>query len=225
MATQDIFNMTDTWNAAGTTFTAIKMNVTNTASAAGSLLMDLQIGGSTLFSVSKGGALNLPQNATDVTHVMAGDGVLASFRAGVWAIQNGATAVLSTQLGRVNVIGDLPLGFGPTTANSVDVIIRRDAANVLAQRNGTNAQTLRVYGTFTDTSNYERGALQMGSDYVELAAETAGSGDDNMDVRLTPAGTGNVRFGTHSAVGAETITGFITIKDAAGNARKLAVIS
>lgn len=29
----------------------------------------------------------------------------------------------------------------------------RDAANTLALRNGTNAQTSRVYGTFTDSSN------------------------------------------------------------------------
>lgn len=32
-------------------------------------------------------------------------------------------------------------------------------------------------------------------------------------------------FGTHSAIGAETVTGFITITDAAGNSRKLAVVS
>jgi hypothetical protein len=44
-----------TWNDALTTFTAIKFNVTDTASAAGSLLADLQIGGSSRFSVSKAG--------------------------------------------------------------------------------------------------------------------------------------------------------------------------
>ena len=55
MTTQNIFDMADTWNAGGTTFTAIKMNVTDTASAAGSLLMDLQIGGTSRFSVVKDG--------------------------------------------------------------------------------------------------------------------------------------------------------------------------
>jgi hypothetical protein len=44
-----------TWNDVSTTFTAIKYNVTDTASAAGSLLADLQIGGSSRFSVSKAG--------------------------------------------------------------------------------------------------------------------------------------------------------------------------
>jgi len=57
MATQNIFNLTDTWNAGGTTFTAVGMNVTDTASAAGSALMDLQVGGVSQFKVSKAGAV------------------------------------------------------------------------------------------------------------------------------------------------------------------------
>ena len=50
-----VLSATQTWNNAGTTFTAWKLNVTNTASAAGSLLLDLQIGGSSQFNVSKTG--------------------------------------------------------------------------------------------------------------------------------------------------------------------------
>jgi hypothetical protein len=53
----DIFNLTDTWNAGATVFSAIKMNVTDTASAAGSLLIDLQVGGTSKFKVDKTGAL------------------------------------------------------------------------------------------------------------------------------------------------------------------------
>lgn len=55
MADVGIYNMTDTWADAGTTFNAIRMNVTDTASAAGSQLLDLQVGGSSRFSVAKGG--------------------------------------------------------------------------------------------------------------------------------------------------------------------------
>ena len=51
----DIFNLTDTWNAGGTTFTAVKMNVTDTASAAGSLFLDFQVGGVSKHSVRKDG--------------------------------------------------------------------------------------------------------------------------------------------------------------------------
>lgn len=45
------------------------------------------------------------------------------------------------------------------------------------------------------------------------------------DLFLFPENGGKVGFGTHSALGAETLSGFITIKDSAGNLRKLAVIS
>ena len=50
-----INNMTQTWTSGATTYTAVKMNVTNTASAAGSLLMDLQIGGVSQLKVNKTG--------------------------------------------------------------------------------------------------------------------------------------------------------------------------
>lgn len=76
---------------------------------------------------------------------------------------------------------------------SSDVVLLREAAQVLAQRNGVNAQTFRGYGTFTDASNYERWALSAtGGTGITLAAETAGTGGDNLSLTLTPAGTGNV---------------------------------
>lgn len=50
-----IYDLTDTWNAGGTTFNAIKMNVTDTASAAGSKLVTLQVVGSERFGVDKAG--------------------------------------------------------------------------------------------------------------------------------------------------------------------------
>ncbi len=103
-----------------------------------------------------------------------------------------------------------------------DTLLSRDAANTLALRNGTNAQTARIYGSFTSASVYKRLALSSTTTVATVAAETD-SGD--MDLALTPAGAGNVRYGTHSAIGAETVTGFITIKDSGGTVRKLAVVS
>jgi len=49
--------------------------------------------------------------------------------------------------------------------------------------------------------------------------------DTNIDLRLLPKGTGVVRFGTHTTLGAETVTGYITIKEDDGTSRKLAVVS
>jgi len=50
---------TQTWNNAAVAFNGIKLNVTNTASAAASALMDLQVGGSSRFAVGKDGVVTI----------------------------------------------------------------------------------------------------------------------------------------------------------------------
>lgn len=59
-----------------------------------------------------------------------------------------------------------------------DLLLFRDAANTLAQRNGTTAQTLRVYNTFTDASNYERGVIDWATtaNRLTIGAQAAGTG-------------------------------------------------
>ena len=47
----------------------------------------------------------------------------------------------------------------------------------------------------------------------------------DVDIQLSPKSTGHVRFGTHSAIGAEALSGYIEMKDAGGTVRKLAVVS
>ena len=54
---------------------------------------------------------------------------------------------------------------------------------------------------------------------------TSVGSDTNIDLALSPKGTGNVRFGTLTANADAPITGYIEIKDSAGNIRKLAVIA
>ena len=57
-------------------------------------------------------------------------------------------------------------------------------------------------------------------------AVLAGAGTDAaVDVLLQPKGAGLVRFGTLTANADAPVTGYITIKDAAGNIRKLATIA
>lgn len=80
-----------------------------------------------------------------------------------------------------------------------DCTLVGDAADSLAQRRNTNAQTFRVYGTYTDASNYVRASLKSTSTLVTLSAETAGTGADNIDISITTAGTGLVDFSNQSA--------------------------
>lgn len=63
------FSGNQTWNNAAITFTAISFNVTDTASQLGSMLLDLQVGGSSKFSVTKAGGATM----SALTAVGSGD--------------------------------------------------------------------------------------------------------------------------------------------------------
>jgi hypothetical protein len=82
------------------------------------------------------------------------------------------------------------IGFGETE----DTYFYRDAANTLAQRNGTISQTNRIYGTYTDASNYERLSLYHdGSGDAFVVAGTAGTGGDDQNLNLGTAGAGSIK--------------------------------
>jgi hypothetical protein len=89
----------------------------------------------------------------------------------------------------------------------------RDAAGRLALRNGTNAQRFSAYETFTDGSNNERYSFIAENNMLSIIALTAGSGSDNLDIRLTPAGTGTVQVAGPLAISnvAEGSVGNVTI--------------
>ena len=134
MATSDIFNLTDTWNAGATTFTAIKMNVTDTASASGSLLLDLQVGGITKFFVRKDGYI-ATASSFDASGYIAASSL----------IQTGTNFNLISNTGLVQ--------FGASS----DAILGRNAAASLrlgaADAAAPVAQTLGVQSVVAGTSN------------------------------------------------------------------------
>lgn len=224
----NIYDMADTWNAGATTFTAIKMNVTDTASAAASLLMDLQVGGSSKFSVNKSGGIRSALGYS-TSNVLLGPADNTGF---TWS---GSTAFhiasgvanFGIDANGMKVNGDKSIGFSAAGVDAGDSDLRlyRDAAGTLAQRNSTTAQSSNIYFSYTDASNYTRLALKTATGIHTLETESAGTGEANIDLALTPKGTGRVRFGTHAAIGAETVTGYITIKDSGGTERKVAVVS
>lgn len=115
--TDGAIDLTPTWNTTGLP-TALRINVTDTASSSSSLLLNLLVGGSSRLSLRKDGFLQTANNIHS-----------------------------SANIGVNTASGFFFLGA------SADVQIARDAAQILAQRNGTNAQTFRLYGTYTDASN------------------------------------------------------------------------
>lgn len=52
-----ILDMSQTWNAGAETFTGVKLAITDTASAAGSLMLDVQNGGNSVLRIAKSGTL------------------------------------------------------------------------------------------------------------------------------------------------------------------------
>jgi hypothetical protein len=181
-----IYSLTDTWADAGVTFTGIGLNVTDSASNALSNLLNLQVGGSSIASVRKNGvALFGPTAAfvngigvgTPALNVGDGASVATAFAGGQVNVWTGNVNSASLNSGGValRATGAVTWGSG-TSVGTPDTILVRDAAGTLAQRNGTNAQTLRVYNTFTDASNYERGSMRWNTNILQIGTEAAGTG-------------------------------------------------
>jgi hypothetical protein len=318
---QPVLNLSQTWNDAAATFTGLKFNVTDTASASASLLMDLQVGGSSKFSVTKAGQIytavgqiavptSLQINSGNTNDLRAltastifgnafqlGSGITpdiyltrigaASLRLGaadaaapvaqtlgVQSVVAGTTNTAGTNFtikgsagtgtgaggsiifqvapagstgtaqnafatgmeltsGKYLLVGNPSAGFSNTgllamglslgtNAGSVatvageqiivyasnvkvgeyifgtrfknnsaftyewsstsaasgtsDLILARDAANTLALRNGTSAQTFNIYGSYTDTSNYERLSITVSTTGIVFNSQGAGTG-------------------------------------------------
>lgn len=79
MSTMNIYDLSDVWNAGGTTFTAVKMNVTDTASAATSMLIDLQVGGTSQFHVLKNGAIHTKRSNYNITNTNAASILVSNY--------------------------------------------------------------------------------------------------------------------------------------------------
>ena len=80
------------------------------------------------------------------------------------------------------------LQAGTTLGISTDVLLNRDAANILALRNGTAAQAFCTYNTFTDPSNFESGCLSWTSTANWMTLKTSASGTGSArGIILAPA--------------------------------------
>lgn len=158
-----VLNLAQTWNNGAVTFTGIKLNATSTASAAASLLMDLQVGGSSKVSIQKSGQITgaLDANLFSSNAVNINGNLYGSFAVGIG--QNFLFNAANSNTGLV-ISSALPLSWSPNSnqsnyvnLNFVDLLIRRRGAANLQLGNADAAspvaQTLSVQSVVAGTSN------------------------------------------------------------------------
>jgi hypothetical protein len=170
--------------------------------------MDLQVGGVSKFNVDKLGGWTVPASNTGAARRFYATSVALVCPGGI-EISNGPRSGY-WNWDSFTVRSDSFISFASSTSvpqGNGDVVLARDAAQTLAQRNAGNAQTFRVYNTFTDASNYERGKLEWASNVLRIGTEKAGTGSARAlelqtdgTTRLTIASTGEI-----TASGAVTV--------------------
>lgn len=134
-------NVGHTWNAAGDTWTAFNVNVTDMASASGSKLANFSVAGVSKFSVTKAGVINGASLGFNACDTLGGVGFIAHGIADIdgdyWRIY---------KAGFYGVAGCFQLGSGvgfnwrstaTAGAGSADTGLHRNAAGVLEFNSGT----------------------------------------------------------------------------------------
>ena len=147
MANVGIYQLTDTWNSGGTTFNGIKIDVTDTASAAGSKLLDLQVGSVSKFNVGKDGTVVTAAGLTSTGNINGASPTEMGYLSGV-------TSGIQAQF---NALADnIPDYVAPQTLT--------DAATIAwAATSGVNAKVTlggdRTLGAMTGMVDGQAGTL------------------------------------------------------------------
>ena len=220
---QTINDMIATWDNSLTTFSAIKMNVTDTASAAGSLLMDLQVGGTSKVAFGKNGSLSLnggPLNTGELNTPTSGGlrfgsaihGVFPNGSNEIHLICAGTTAAFFRNSATFAVFNN-SMGLSNASATADVIIGRRAAANL--RLGATDAGTvvpqfLSVQGgsgtdiagaNFTITGSQGTGSGAGGSIVFQVApAGSPGTVQNALDTALTILGSGDTTFAANKVI-------------------------
>lgn len=150
---QSLIDVSGTWNTTGTP-TLVKINVTDTASNAASKLLDLQVGGSTKAAVDKAGIFRSERLECRIGSTLYADIV--------------ANVGLRLQQASLSVI--YPSGMA----------LREDASDVIALRRDANAELIRVYETYTDSTTFSRGVFG----FRDAASGGTGTGSATTVLRI-----------------------------------------
>lgn len=122
---------------------------------------------------------------------------------------------------------------GAATTNRPTISTQGSDTNIglLFAAKGTTGATVFL-GSGGSTNQFVISNNGAGTNFLQTASAatanapvlSAQGSDTNIDLALTPKGTGRVRFGTYTAT-VSTIAGYIEILDSGGTVRRLAVVS
>lgn len=241
---QPLFDLTQTWNAGAVTFSGIKLNITDTASAAASLLLDLQVGGVSKLKIDKNGYMSGERFTQTATYAFVSKGTVG----GISAFDSSAT----NEFARISTSGLMLLQstgilFGTNGSGTVDTYLtRRGAANLrfgAADAAAPVAQTLSVQSVVAGTSN------TAGADLTITGSQGTGTGAGGSIIfQVAPAGsTGTAQNALATALtitsakeikcagplwvsnaytaGAPTADGYLVVYDSTGTAYKIPAVA
>lgn len=157
-ASTPFFSVSQTWNNAATTFVAFFFDIVSTASAAGSLLMKMNVDAATVFTISKAGLVtatfsgNLTGNVTgnltgNVTGNASGTAatVTGATQAAITSAANLATVgTITSGIWNATAVGPTKGGTGLTTYVSGDILYASAADTLSRLAKGANGTFLTL---------------------------------------------------------------------------------
>ena len=171
--TTPVINATQTWNSSTTPFTGLKLNVTDTASATGSLLFDLQVAGLSKFNVTKTGLVNLLSGNISSPQTL----LLTSYGSNGLLLAGGVTTVY----------GNVGINSGNLNLNTTVILTNKAAANLQlgnADAAASVAQTLSVQSVVAGTTD------TAGANFTIVGSRGTGTGvGGDIIFQVAPAST------------------------------------
>jgi hypothetical protein len=136
-ANEPAISASQTWNNAAVAFQGFALNITNTASAAASALIDLQIGGASKFSVDKAGYVNVGRGDTsavdkgiEIYRYVSGSDAQRFF----WGYQ-GDDGIFNYYKGGAGTLSQVKIQYDSSTL----LRLRSDGVSIIAKASSTPA--------------------------------------------------------------------------------------